>query len=322
MASQIDVVCSTINDQFLNQEFQIPDLINSLDSNISFNAVQQTIHYARLNGFITTDRPGAIGRARKTYKVILPLECERVKRSQQIAHNKAKGLIAPDRFTDENHPAKRHITDHFYTAFSVYSPRTESILALCGPNVERFIRNSMKITDMSAPPKVSLVECEEGVAEEIMGKLSMYGKKQPLPTYNMYNVRLEDFLGSGFYQFQELDCEGNWKLLYPTYHKRLIEQAENQSHIKGMVITTFARVQGIPILNEYLSLLLSNIGTSFTNNEIMESSAVKKMLGQWRYVHLYDSFPKCINMGRLLKLLIYRYSQGGCQMFSALMIYR
>jgi len=322
MASQVDVVCSTINDQFLNREFQIPDLINSLDGNISLNVVQQTIHYAKHNGFITTDRPGATGRVRKTYKVILPLESERLKRSQQIAHNKAKGLINPDRFTDENHPAKRHITDHFYTTFSVYSPKTKSILALCGPNVERFIRNSIKITDMSTPPKVSLVECEESVAESIMAKLEFYGSKQPLPTYNMYNVRLEDYLGSGFYQFQELDCEGNWKLLYSTYHKRLVEQAENKSHIKGMVVTTFARLEGIPVLNEYLSMLLSNIGASFTNNEIMEPSALKKMLGQWHYVHLYDTFPKCTNMGRLLKLLVYRYAQGGCQMFSTLMIYK
>ena len=322
MASQIDVVCSVINDQFLNEEFQIPDLINSLDSNISFNVVQQTIHYARLNGFITTDRPGAIGRARKTYKVIFPLECERIKRSQQISHNKTKGLIDHDRFTDENHPAKRHITDHFYTTFSVYSPKTESILALCGPNVERFIRNSIKIIDMRTPPKISLVECEESVSKEITDKIKIYGKKQPLPIYNMYNVRLEDFLGSGFYQFQELDCEGNWKLLYSTYHKRLIEQASNRSHIKGMIVTTFARRQGVPVLNDYISMLLSNIGTSFKNNEVMEPSVIKKMLGQWHYVHLYDTFPKCTNPGRLLKLLVYRYAQGGCQMFTTLIIYK
>jgi len=320
MTSHINTICEVLNSNFLHQEFQIQDIFNNLDGNIPLTSIQTAIHYSRHEGFITVDRPGRAGRIKKTYKLIDAINPERIKFSINMAVTKSKGLIDPDRFTDTNHPSKMHITDHFYSTFSVLSPQTQSILALCGPNTDRFIRNALKITDIKTG-NISLVECDPETVETITWELGQLQKKIQLPKITMYNERLEDLSDSGFYQFQELDCYGNWKLLHETFNNRLIEQSKDTELMKGMIVTTFARREGISILNEYLAGLLSNIGTKFRGNVIMDKEVVKPMTGDWRYVHMYDTFPHFIDNGRLAKLIVYRYAQRGCGMFTAMFAY-
>lgn len=320
MSSQIDTICESLNSNFLNQEFQVQDVLNCLDGDLPMGTIQSTIHYARHEGYITVDVPGHSGRRKKNYKLIQELEPERIKFAMNLATNKSKGLEDPKQFTDENHPAKMYITDHFYSTFSVLSSQTKSILSLCGPNTDRFIRNVLKITDVQTG-NISLVECNQKTVEDINWELGQLKKKIRLPKITMYNERLEDLSDSGFYQFQELDCYGNWKLLGPTYNKRLIEQAKDTDLMKGMIVTTFARNENISILNNYFAGLLSNLGATFRGNVVMDNDVKKPMTGNWKYVHLYDTFPQCTNNGRLAKLIVYIYSQRGFRMFTAMMSY-
>lgn len=326
--NKMSTICEVLNENFSGREFIINDILPFIDTeNINKKEIRQLIHYGKQNGDISIigqatkhGRQNLHGRI-KLYKLNTTLQSERLKRLMVLVTRKAKGLIDEDQYTDEKHPSKRYITEHFYTTYSVYNNRTVSILSLCGPNVERFARNVLKITDAKTG-RITLVECDEARSREIKTLADSY--KDLFPTYRVFNTRLEDFLQyGGFYQFQDLDCEGNWKLLYGPYQDRLIDQAKDTQHIKGMIFTTFARREGIDKLNPYVSSLLSNIGAKFKDNVVIDSSSVKKIPSnkKWHYVHLYDRFP-LLDAGRMIKLIVYKYAQSGCGMFSALVIYR
>jgi hypothetical protein len=326
--NKTNTICKTLNENFIGKEFIIDDILPFIDTEIiNKSAIRQLIHYGKLNGDISIigqankhGRENVHGRT-KIYKLNNTIQTERLKRIMVLVTREAKGLIDEDQYTDEKHPSKRYITEHFYTTYSVYSNRTATILSLCGPNVERFARNVLKITDAKTG-RITLVECDEERSEEI--KILADSYKDLFPKYRVFNTRLEDFLSyGGFYQFQDLDCEGNWKLLYGPYQDRLIDQAKDTKYIKGMIFTTFARREGISKLNPYISSLLSNIGAKFRNNKVIEEKAVKKIPSEkrWHYVHLYDRFPFS-NQGRIIKLVLYRYAQSGCGMFSGLVIYK
>jgi len=326
--SKTSTVCEVLNQNFVGQEFIINDILPYIDTeNINKSSIGQLIHYGKRTGNISVigqankyGRENVHGRT-KIYKLNTPLQSEKLKRMMVMITKKAKGLIDEDQFSDEKHPSKRYITEHFYTTYSVYNNRTSTILSLCGPNVERFARNVLKITDAKTG-KIALVECDEARSQEIRSIADSY--KDLFPKYKLFNIRLEDFYDyGGFYQFQDLDCEGNWKLLYDTYRDRLIHQARdiNPKRIKGMIFTTFARREGIDKLNPYISSILSILGAKFKNDVVIDSDLAKKIPSEeWHYVHLYDKFP-VLDPGRLMKLIVYRYSQSGCGMFSALVVY-
>ena len=318
MSTHMDMICTELNENFLNKQFKVSDIMGNLPNYIPIQTVRSTIFYAKHQQTITCSG-NSTGRVEKIYHLKDIIESEKIKRIMSLSVRKSRGDYDPEMFSDLKHPSKRYISDHFYTTFSVFSNKTKSILALCGPNVERFATNVLKIMH-PIEGHISLVECDANIVEIINTRFAELNVQ--LPKHTMYNIRLEDFLGSGFYQFQELDCEGNWKLLYSTFYNRLIEQAKNKKHIKGMILTTFARRQNVAALQGYLAPLLSNIGVTFNDNVIMDPSVIKKIPGEWHYVHLYDDFPQCTNMGRLRKLVVYRYSQGGNQMFTALIIYK
>jgi hypothetical protein len=222
-------------------------------------------------------------------------------------------------FDDKTHPAKAYITNHFYSTFSNYCNNVKNVLSLCGPNAKRFMSNVLKITNKD-DGFITLIEHNPKRIKEITSKLDDYRKY--LPNYRIFNMPLNDFSDGLFYQFQELDCEGSWDLLFPLYKKRLLRQASNKKQFKGIIITTFARGKTINDLNIPFSKLLSNIGSKFKRKAVLERSTAKPIAGDWKYLHMYDTYSNCTQMGRIKKIISFKYAQYGGGMFTSLIIYK
>jgi DNA-binding PadR family transcriptional regulator len=326
MTTQVDTICEALNNSFIQDgpTFTMTELWEDmLRCHVSYPSLVKTISSAMKSGYLTAETdPG--DRRKKIYYILSELEPEVIKRELSVASLRAKfGETDLERYSYERHPSKRHVTDHFYSTYGALDSNTISILSLCGPNVMRFINNSLKISDPDTT-KIDLVECSERTSRHIQNQLSSY--KGPLPKINLHTIKLQDFHPTKSHQFQELDCEGSWKLLYPTYERMLKAQAFEASlrhNAKGMIVTVFGRQRSNAELDQNLASLLTNIGVRFkdTENMITDPALRKTFRGNWKYVHLYDTFPNMIDAGRLLKLQVYKYSQSGCQMFSSLLIY-
>jgi len=324
--SSFEIVTNALED-LGSKEFLVEDLIKKCNPPV----IKETAK-VYLRAYIKTNGVAVVGTVKSpngnkpmtVYKV-LNLNRYEASRFYSIESSAYKRVMdQKEMYSDENHPAKKYISDHFYTAFSIFSQNTSTVLSLCGPNILRFVNNVLKITRKETG-FVKLVECCRDTKRTIEHHLDDINIRKYFPSYSIENIQLEDLNDDIFYQFEELDCEGIWERMYPLYEKRLINQAMDTTLTKGMIVTTYTRGKRNknPHINKYLSSLLSRLGARFKGDEVLVRDVRRSIPGngKWLYLNLYDTFPTNTTMGRIQKLICSKYSCHG-QMFTCLIIYK
>jgi hypothetical protein len=197
------------------------------------------------------------GRGRKPniYKVI-KMSYSNLSRSLTKRSRSSRDL---NDFTDDRFPAKAYITNSFYTMFSAHCTNVSSVLALCGTNVERFVSNVLRFIDTNTG-YFKLVECDEERAAYIVRKMKVLSERHEIPRWELDNTLLEDLNDGRFYQFQELDCEGNWNINFEKYMSRLTIQSVDTQVTKGFIFTVYERGRNQQS-EERVRSLLNIIGT-------------------------------------------------------------
>jgi hypothetical protein len=222
-------------------------------------------------------------------------------------------------FADERYPAKAYITNSFYTIFSAHCTNVSSVLALCGTNVERFMSNILRFID-TENGYFKLVECDEDRAAHIVRKIEVLSKRYNVPQWELDNTLLEHLDDGIFYQFQELDCEGNWNINFGKYVSRLATQSVDTESTKGFIFTVYERGAAIQQSEEKIKRLLNIIGTRIEGS-LFKTDKRRIIPGNWHHVHLYNDYI-LDDAGRMKDLVLYRYSQSGFPMLTGLIIYK